>query len=269
MSQQDKPAYWMRQKHILAITGLPSTEKLLLLALNYYLADNPEAWPAQKALAVNACVTERYVRTLVDNLASRGLISVRRAKPNRYRLNWNRIIESGSPVPDSDLTNRKLSSGTNRKSATPNRKSSSGKSGTPVPTNTQEHPENTQKNTQDGVASLKPFSWKIMLDELKDHSQIEKRFQQAVRNGWLAAPDRLRFHTLAVYIRRQANVDNLGALMTSLLRKGRWAGTNADEDAARDAIRSLTKPKAKSNFAMLASKMAAAIPEGGDDEPIC
>lgn len=257
------PEFFDRQRLILNLADVKPAEKLLLWTLNHYAGSNSEAWPAQETLALNVGLSDRQVRNLTDSLVERGLISVRRASPNRYRLNWNRISETGNPLPVSSKPNRKPTSGTNRKPTSGlvarNRKPASYK-----------HPlKNTQKNTQAAVASLKQFSWTIKPDELKDHAKVESRFRQAVKSNWMQEADQLRFHTLAVYVRRQSGIKNPGALMTSLLRDEDWKGTNADEDAARAAIRSLTKPKANFDIGNLGAKLAATVPEGYDDDPIC
>ena len=118
-------------------------------------------------------------------------------------------------------------------------------------------------------------TWKIDDSEFQSAESAERRFREAVDAGWLDECDRLNFHTLWKYMARQharsgqGRIRSPGAAFTKAVKGQDWKGANADEDAARDAIRSLTKPNAKSNFGMLESKMAAAVPEGGDDEPIC
>ena len=145
------PDFWTRQNLLWGLTPVTPTERLLLLSLNFHAGDSGEAWPSQATLSEKIGVSDRQIRNLTQHLQDGGWITIRRASPNRYRLNWDAIsssvpklkpetdfrIESGNTVP--------VAGDRNRKSATPNRKLSSGETGSGVPTNTQEHKQEHQK----------------------------------------------------------------------------------------------------------------------------
>lgn len=59
----------------MALRGVSPSEKLLLLALANYADEHMQAWPSQKRLADDTCLTDRTVRALLSALAARGLIS--------------------------------------------------------------------------------------------------------------------------------------------------------------------------------------------------
>ena len=250
--------------------NVKGSDKLLMHALQFHIGDNEDCFPSLKSLARKLTVGEKQVRNIVGHLKSLGLIRVRRAKTNRYSIDWGVVkssqlpaVQSGTPVPLSGRVNRNFSSTHNRNSSSTLRGHNRNPSST-------KHPlKNTHKNTQKGGASKKPFSWTIKPEELMDHAKVESRFRHAVNYRWLQEAEQLRFHTLAVYVRQQKGIAKPGALMTSLLRDAKWKGGNADEDEAKAAIRSLTKTKANSNFGNLRAKFAVTVPEGVDDEPIC
>jgi hypothetical protein len=118
-------------------------------------------------------------------------------------------------------------------------------------------------------------TWKIDESEFQSAESAERRFRDAVDAGWLDESDQLRFHTLWIYTARQharsdkGRIRKPGAAFTKAVKDRNWQGGDADEDAARDAIRSLTKPKANSSFGNLGAKFAVTVPQGVDDDPIC
>jgi hypothetical protein len=59
----------------LAVRGVSSSEKLLLLALANYADDKMECWPSQKRLAGDTCLSERTVRSLLKALEERRIVS--------------------------------------------------------------------------------------------------------------------------------------------------------------------------------------------------
>jgi len=59
----------------LALRGVSSSEKLLLLALANYADESMRCWPSQVRLAEDTCLTDRTVRALLAALEGRGLVS--------------------------------------------------------------------------------------------------------------------------------------------------------------------------------------------------
>ncbi len=56
-------------------TGLPTSEKLLLLVLADAASEEGICWPRQEILAARSSLSDRSVRRILDDLRSRGLVS--------------------------------------------------------------------------------------------------------------------------------------------------------------------------------------------------
>jgi len=104
--------------------GVPA-QKLILICLANYADKTGVCWPGQKALAEDASMTERSVRTHIKALEAAGLISRqerRRADQTRtsdqYTLNINRKI-----FPDDGGPTGKSASDLPEKNTQPHRKS--------------------------------------------------------------------------------------------------------------------------------------------------
>ena len=70
----------------LALRGVTSSEKLLLLALANYADENMRCWPSQKRLAEDTCLSDRTIRTLMTELEAREMLSrTQRQRPDGSR----------------------------------------------------------------------------------------------------------------------------------------------------------------------------------------
>lgn len=264
MTDPTVPDYWTRQSLLWGLAGVTNTQRLLLLALDFHGGDKVEAWPSQDTLARKLCVGERQVRKLVTSLEERDLITVRRAKPNRYQLNWNRILESGTPVPVSGGRKRNPSSGSKRNSSSGLNRGNRNPSSYEHPAC--EHPKNTHRTN---AVSGKRNGWEdggITLDELRSPKSIQTRFDEAVSKDYCLTRDRLRFFTLAIHVGESSKVRNHGALFTKLLKDKSWSGTGAQEDAAGQAIRQLDHQPSNVHVDALAAHLRADFPGGHNHE---
>lgn len=233
------PDHWARQRLLWGLRGNCGLSlRALLLCLNYHQGDNAEAWPSQETLSAELSLSDRQVRSLIKDAVRRGWIAVRRSWPNRYSICWDRLRETGTPLPDSPDRNRKPTSGNNRNSTSDlsarNRKPTSDK-----------HPsKNTHKNTQGAAASKKPSMPSIEPDDLRSPERLDALFRQAVAAGLVTDRDRLRWHTLARHISNRNGIHNPGGLMARLVRAGQWDGSDADEGKAQAAIKALDRQQA-------------------------
>ena len=86
------------------------------------------------------------------------------------------------------------------------------------------------------------FPKRITAEVLRDPARIDRLYQAAVGEGWIAQGEamRLAVFTLARHATGPA-VKNPGGLFAANLRCGRWYGTAADEHWARAAIASLDR----------------------------
>lgn len=235
------PDHWARQRLLWGLRSVSPSERLLLLALNYHAGDSDEAWPSQRTLADELGLEIRQTRKLIAALIRRDWLIVRRGWPNRYLIQWDRLEESGTPVPVSPDRKRHSSAGPKRHSSAglPSRKRHSSAIEHPAC----EHPKNT--HGADAV-SLKRNGWKrggISATELRDATLIQARFTEAVESNYCRAQDRLRFFTLAAHV-AQSQARSPGALFTRLLKAKTWPGTDQQEDQARSLIRDLDRQKA-------------------------
>lgn len=256
------PDYWTRQQILWALPVTCASERLLVLALCFHQGDNDEAWPSQETLAGELGLKVRQTRTLIERLQKRGWIRVRRARPNRYSICWDRLPESGTRLPDSSKQKRHSTAGSKRHSTAgsgPKKRHSTA----------HKHPAlNIHKNTHsDGVPS-KRNGWSnggIQIEELRNPEAIEKRFREAIERDYCRKPDRLRFFTLAAHVADSSKARNPGALFTKLLKGKEWPGSDAQEDAARRMIRKLDADQrpANGNAQRLAAALTADLPAGG------
>ena len=261
-----RPDFWTRQQVLWALPVTCASERLLMLALCFHQGDNDEAWPAQETLAGELGLKVRQTRTLIERLRKRGWISVRRAWPNRYAICWDRLPESGTPLPDSPRRKRHSTAGQKRHSA------ADSKPRNRHPSAIERSALNIQKNTHAGDAGSKNRNgWSgggITADELRSPEAVQKRFSEAVDRGYCQSTDRLPFFTLAEHV-AQTDARNPGALFTRLLKDKSWPGSDSEEDTARAAIRQLdrqTGKPANGHALRLASALAVDLPDGGRDD---
>lgn len=258
-------SYWKRQQTIWELPVKHSSERLLMLAIAYHQGDNDEAWPSQDTLAAELGLKDRQTRTLIARLQKRGWITVRRAWPNRYSICWDRLPETGTPLPDSAEQKRHSTAGQKRHSTADSRRRNRHSGAIEHPAC--EHPKNTHA---DG-ASSKRNGWSnggIQIDELRKPEAIEKRFREAVERDYCGKPDRLRFFTLAAHVADSSKARNPGALFTKLLKGKEWPGSDAQEDAARQMIRTLDRDQRPVNERVrkLTTALTADLPAGGRDD---
>ena len=121
---------WVWNHSPMSGTGL-----LIHLCLADFANDDGYCWPSQQTVATKARCTDRYVRQIVAELESKGMLRIERSKngidSNRYWVETpNSEPRNTVPPPSEFLTPR------NPSSATP---------GTPVPTNHKEPSMNHQE----------------------------------------------------------------------------------------------------------------------------
>ena len=76
----------------MAVRGITSTEKLLLLALANFANEQMECFPSQKRLAEDTCMTDRTVRAAFRSLEDKGLVErSERRRADGYRAS-DRIV---------------------------------------------------------------------------------------------------------------------------------------------------------------------------------
>ena len=255
MPEYSTPAPAERLRLILA-ADLSSTEKLVLAALSHHVGRDGWAWPSQQTLSRETSFTPDTIGRTLQKLGTRGIVTSKpRGRGRMHQVAWHRM--PATPDRESDVEN-----------ATPEGRSDID---TPIPEGkSDEHPiesrtscpetrsrvgQNTYVEhlcgTHGGGSSEmrvpKPSrsrgGWPggdIRPDELQDIGQAEARFREAVASGWIAEADHLRFLTLWLYVAR-LDVRSPGAVLTALVKRREWHGSNADEDAAREHIRQASR----------------------------
>lgn len=81
----------------LAVKGVSSTEKLLLIVLANYADENGRCWPSNKRLCDDASLSERTIRATLKALDERGIIS----RTERFRADGSRTSDVITLVPQS------------------------------------------------------------------------------------------------------------------------------------------------------------------------
>ena len=120
-----------------SLPDLPTPTRLLLLALAEHVRDGVTCFPGQARLAAMCSVSDRQVRNLLQQLRSRGLITVENRpgqgggrKSNLYRLTMhNRKPDADCPVGNPESGSRNAASGCARETGNPapgNRKAGAG-----------------------------------------------------------------------------------------------------------------------------------------------
>ena len=70
----------------MAIRGVSSSEKLLLIALSNYADENGKCYPSQRRLSEDTCLSDRTIRRLLTALTERGMLSRKeRVRPDGSR----------------------------------------------------------------------------------------------------------------------------------------------------------------------------------------
>jgi len=84
------PGYFVQARaDFLRWPGFPPTFKVLYLVLCSYAGSGVTAWPGQDRLAHECGVSVRTIRTVLDDLAAAGLVSITQVglnRPNRYYI---------------------------------------------------------------------------------------------------------------------------------------------------------------------------------------